>query len=122
MSNKKELVRAVSKDTKLSIKESEEVVTSVFDNMMKLIKKNGSLQIKNFVTIKTSYQEPRKGHNPKTGEPVDISGRMAARAKFGKSFKDYINKSVKAKKPATKKATKKTAKKATKAKKTSKKK
>ena len=43
-----------------------------------------------FGNFKTKYSNPRVGHNPKTGDKIDIPGKTVARFKAGKALKGMV--------------------------------
>ena len=89
---KKELIGEVAAGANMTKKDAETVINKTFDAIMNGVKKDGIVQIMDFITIESRPMEARKGRNPKTGDEIDIPARNQLFAKFGKGFKDFVNK------------------------------
>jgi DNA-binding protein HU-beta len=84
--NKKDLVEAIAKDTKLSKAKSEAALDSVMKNIIKGAKKE-SVQLVGFGTFKTVKMKARKGVNPQTGKPIKIPAKKVIKFKVSKNLK-----------------------------------
>jgi len=84
--NKKDLVEAIAKETKLSKAKSEAALNSVMKNVIKGAKK-GSVGLVGFGTFKTVKTKARKGVNPQTGKPLKIPAKKIIRFKVSKNLK-----------------------------------
>ena len=65
--NKTELVAAISKETKVSKKDTEATIKAFTDVVAKELKKGGKVQLIGFGTFEVAKREARKGRNPQTG-------------------------------------------------------
>lgn len=51
----------------------------------------GKVQFMPLITYQNTVRLPRKGRNPKTGEPIDIAGSIGFSARAGKGLKELLN-------------------------------
>jgi len=109
--NRKELVSVFAKSAEVSKKDAENYVSLMLESMISTVKKHGKLQLTNVFTIKTRVSPEREGRNPKNGKAVTIPERTVLSCKFGKEFKDAVNKPAKKAAKVEKKAEKKVEKK-----------
>ena len=89
--NKNELVSAVAKQAELSKKDAGLAVEAVFDTIAKALEKGDKVQLIGFGTFDVSERAAREGHNPRTGEAMNISASKAPRFKAGKALKERVN-------------------------------
>tara|TARA_B100001059_G_scaffold52985_1_gene47005 strand:+ start:229 stop:540 length:312 start_codon:yes stop_codon:yes gene_type:complete len=72
------------KDVELSIKQ---ILTLMSDSLA-----NGErIEIRGFGSFSLHFRAPRIGRNPKTGEPVSLSGKHVPHFKPGKDLKLQVN-------------------------------
>ncbi len=90
--NKTELVAAISKETKLTKKDTEAAVNAFVDVVSKELKNGGKIQLVGFGTFEVSKRAAREGRNPQTGETMKIKASKAPKFKAGKALKDIVNK------------------------------
>lgn len=55
------------------------------------IANGGKVQFMPFITYAATVRLPRKGRNPKTGDPIDIPGSLGFSARAGKQLKELLN-------------------------------
>ena len=53
----------------------------------------GRVEIRGFGSFSLHYCPPRKAHNPKSGETVQVRGKFKPHFKPGKEFRELVNKS-----------------------------
>lgn len=87
---KAELVEAVAKDTGLSKAQSEKALNAVTGSISKLLKKGGKITLTGFGTFSVSKRKARKGHNPQTGEAINIKAKKVAKFKPGQTLKEMV--------------------------------
>lgn len=75
----------------LTLKQTEIVVDTVFDNMKEALAKGEKIEIRGFGNFRLKERKPRKARNPKTGESVDVPGKMALHFKMGKALREALN-------------------------------
>lgn len=50
----------------------------------------GRIELRNFGVFQVKDRKPRKARNPKTGEAVDVPGRLAVSFKAGKEMEERV--------------------------------
>ncbi|MBT6042766.1 MAG: integration host factor subunit beta [Gammaproteobacteria bacterium] len=89
---KSELIdHIVSKQTQLSAKDVELAVKAIISYMSEVLSEDGRIEIRGFGSFSLHYRAPRVGRNPKTGEPVELSGKYVPHFKPGKELRDRVN-------------------------------
>lgn len=83
---KAELVKEVSKETRISQTEVASVVDAILKHMAKGTEKDGVLSLQGFGTFKTQMTKERMGRVPSTGEAVKIASRKVVKFKASKDF------------------------------------
>ena len=89
--NKKDLTEALVAECDLSNAAADRAVSAVFDSITEALKKNDDVKIIGFGTFSVSQRKARAGHNPRTGEAIEIPASSVARFKAGKALKDALN-------------------------------
>lgn len=89
--NKAELIVAVADKTNLSRKDVDKVVNTMLDTIMETLRDNGKVSLVGFGSFEAKQRPARKGHNPMTGEVIDIEASRAPSFKAGKSLKEILN-------------------------------
>jgi len=90
--NKKQLVEQVAAEMQTTKAEAEKAVNGVVEALKKGIKKDSIVQLIGFGSFNVKKRKPRKGRNPKTGEPLKIKASKTVVFRPGKSFKESVNK------------------------------
>ena len=89
---KSEFIELVaSKQTHLPLKDVELAVKHILEVMSDTLAKGDRIEIRGFGSFALHYRPPRMGRNPKTGEPVSLSGRYVPHFKPGKDLRDRVN-------------------------------
>jgi len=91
--NKFELIAAVAIKGEMSKKDSEKVVTAVFEVIEETLAQGEKVSLVNFGTFEVKDRAERQGRNPKTQEPITIPATKAPAFKAGKGLKDKIKQS-----------------------------
>ncbi len=90
--NKTELVAAVAEKTGASKKDSEKLVSAVFETMTDALVAGEKVSMVGFGAFEVKERPARTGRNPRTKETIEIPASRAASFKPGKALKDAINK------------------------------
>ena len=90
--NKTELVAAVAEKTGLSKKDSEKVVSAVFETITDALIAGDKVQLVGFGAFEVKKRPARVGRNPRTKEEIKIAASRVASFKVGKALKDAVNK------------------------------
>jgi len=88
--NKKELVKEVADKNDITVKESEQLVDSIFDVISDHLVTGESILISNFGTFEIRKRAARSGRNPSTGETISIPEQRTPAFKAGKQLKDRL--------------------------------
>lgn len=90
---KADLVEEVAKVTDLPRKESEIVVETIFENIIKALQSGDKIEIRGFGSFRTRQRQGRIGRNPKTGDRVEVPPKRIPFFKPSKELKDFVNSS-----------------------------
>ena len=86
-----DLVKVMSKNQKfLASKDVELAVRCLINIMSDSLSSGERIEIRGFGSFNLQYHPPRSGRNPRTGEPVDISGKYVPYFKPGKELKKRV--------------------------------
>jgi integration host factor subunit beta len=87
---KAELVEEVARAAELNKRDAEVIVETVFDSIIGALHKGDKVELRGFGSFRTRERGPRRGRNPKTGEPVDVPAKRVPYFKPGKELKEYF--------------------------------
>ena len=88
---KAELIDDVSHAVDMSRKDSEVIVETIFESIVKSLRTGDKIEIRGFGSFRTRQRKPRVGRNPKTGARVDVPAKKIPYFKPSKELKDVIN-------------------------------
>lgn len=88
--NKVELVTAVADKTKISKKDVTKIIGAFTEVIQESLAKGDSVQLVGFGTFKVVDRAARTGHNPKTGDKIEIPAKKAPKFTAGKKLKDAV--------------------------------
>ena len=88
---KTDLVNVVSAETEVSKKTVDTVVNSVLEAIANALKENDKVQLMGFGTFEVKTVAARDGHNPKTGEAIQIPESKKVSFSASKTLKDSLN-------------------------------
>ena len=89
---KVDLIAQVAEKTGLTKKEAEKTVTAVLDTITENLAKGEKVSLVGFGTFEVKERAARMGHNPKTGEAMEIAASKAPSFKCGKALKEAVAK------------------------------
>ena len=92
---KAELVEEVARASELNKRDAEVIVETVFDSIIHALHKGEKVELRGFGSFRTRERGPRRGRNPKTGEPVDVPAKRVPYFKPGKELKEFFTDSDK---------------------------
>ena len=90
--NKTELVAAIAEQAEISKKDAEKALKAFTDVVAEELKKGEKIQLVGFGTFEVSERAAREGHNPMTGEKIQIAASKSVSFKAGKDLKETVNK------------------------------
>ena len=88
---KADLVEEVIRVAVLSKKDAENVVNTVFGQIMEALKSDDMIELRGFGSFRVRRRRSRLGRNPKTGDRVDVPSKRIPYFKPGKELRDLIN-------------------------------
>lgn len=83
--------RMVMKQTHLPAKDIELTVKHILSLMSESLASGERIEIRGFGSFSLHYRPARIGRNPKTGDPVALSGKHVPHFKPGKDLKLQVN-------------------------------
>lgn len=88
--NKEELVKEISKKTKLSQKVSSDVLSATLEIIQKTVAKGKKVTLVGFGTWEARKRAARTGRNPQTGKELKIAAKTVPAFSAGKNFKELV--------------------------------
>ena len=88
--NKEELVKEISKKTKLSQKVSSEVLSATLEVIQKTVAKGKKVTLVGFGTWEARKRAARTGRNPQTGKSLKIAAKTVPAFSAGNNFKELV--------------------------------
>lgn len=87
----KQLIESTALVTKTTQKQTDETIRAFIEELKLALCKGNAITIQGFATLKPVQLEPRVGHNPATGETLNIPSRHTVKLIVSKKFKDLLN-------------------------------
>lgn len=87
---KKEIVKTIAKQTKLTQMKTKEVVQKTFDAIIDVLVEEGRIELRNFGVFQVKKRAARKARNPRTGEKVDVGEKFVVTFKPGKEMEERM--------------------------------
>ena len=92
--NKSDLIEKLTdRQKQLTSDDVDLVVNNLIDQMAEALMQGEKIKVGGFGSFSVRYREPRAGRNPKTGESVEVAGRLIPYFKPGKKLREEINES-----------------------------
>jgi integration host factor subunit beta len=88
---KAELIEDVSQTVEMSRKDSEIIVETIFESIVKSLRAGDKIEIRGYGSFRTRQRKSRIGRNPKTGSRVDVPAKKIPYFKPSKELKDLVN-------------------------------
>src|SRR5438874_700211 len=88
---KADLIDEVSRVVEMTRKDSEVIVETIFESIVKALRAADKIEIRGFGSFRTRQRKPRVGRNPKTGARVEVPSKKVPYFKPSKELKDLIN-------------------------------
>ena len=88
---KADLIENVSQAVEMSRKDSETIVETIFESIVKSLRAGDKIEIRGFGSFRTRQRNSRVGRNPKTGARVDVPAKKIPFFKPSKELKDLVN-------------------------------
>jgi len=91
---KADLIDEVSRLAELTRKDSEVIVETIFDSVVRSLCAGDKIEIRGFGSFRTRQRKARMGRNPKTGEKVEVPAKKIPFFKPSKELKDLVNEGI----------------------------
>ncbi|MDE0251008.1 MAG: HU family DNA-binding protein [Gammaproteobacteria bacterium] len=89
--NKSELVEVVSDAASLSKADGARAVDAVLSSIAAALNRGESVTLVGFGTFQVKQRNARTGHNPRTGETIQIAASKVPTFKAGKALRDAVS-------------------------------
>ena len=89
--NKTELISKVAAENKLTQKLTAAAVDTILSTIIDTVAAGESVSLPGFGTFSVKHREARQGHNPATGEAMEIAAKDVPVFKAAKAFKEKVN-------------------------------
>lgn len=89
---KSEFVALVADRTGLSKKDTEKTMDAIFEAIGDALVSGDKVQFGGFGSFETKQRAARTGHNPRTGEEIEIAAAITPVFKPSKTLKDKVDK------------------------------
>lgn len=89
--NKAELIAQVAEKSDLTRKDAEKAVSAVLASVEEALARGDRVQLVGFGTFEIRERAARKGHNPQTGEEIQIAATRVPVFKAGKSLREVMS-------------------------------
>ena len=91
---KADLIEDVAGAVEMSRKDSEIIVETIFESIVKSLRSGDKIEIRGFGSFRTRQRDARVGRNPKTGARVEVPAKKIPYFKPSKELKDVVNNSA----------------------------
>lgn len=88
---KADLIEEVSRVVEVTRKESEVIVETILDSVVKSLREGEKVEIRGFGSFRTRERRGRVGRNPKSGERVIVPPKTIPYFKPSKELRDVVN-------------------------------
>lgn len=90
--NKEELVKEISKKTRMPQKQVAEILSLTVETVEKAVAKGKRVTLVGFGTFEARKRAARTGRNPQTGQEIKIPAKTVPAFSAGKKFKEIVSK------------------------------
>ena len=87
---KPELITKIAEKSNLSKKDTAAAMDAFISTITETLKAEGKLVVPGLGTFEVKLHAARTGHNPRTGEKVEISAKKVPAFKAAKALKDAV--------------------------------
>lgn len=89
---KKEIVKKISEEAKLTQLKTKEIVQMTFDAIVETLVTEGRIELRNFGVFEVKTRKPRRARNPRTNEPVEVEAKNVVTFQPGKVMEERVRK------------------------------
>ena len=84
---KAELIEEVSRAVEMTRKDSEQIVDTIFDSIVRALRSGDKIEIRGFGSFVVKNRRARQGRNPKSGALVSVAAKRVPFFKVGKELR-----------------------------------
>ena len=88
---KSDLIKKLSEQSDLPLEKAAKVVNTFFRGIEEALIKGQRVEIRNFGVFTIREKRAYKGHNPQTGEPVNVPSSKHPHFRAGTELKERLN-------------------------------
>lgn len=88
---KADLVERVSEQIKLTKKQTEVIVNTLFSSITEALTHGDKVELRGFGSFRVRRRNSREGRNPKTGQAVHIPSKKVPFFKAGKELREIVD-------------------------------
>ena len=88
---KADLVERVSDRIRLTKKQTEVIVNTLFTNITDALTRGDKVELRGFGSFRVRRRNSREGRNPKTGQAVHIPSKKVPFFKAGKELREMVD-------------------------------
>jgi len=88
---KKQLIDRIAKNTQTNISIVRPIIQQVLENIFTELSEGNRIEFRDFGVFEIRIRAPRKAHNPKTFESVQVPAKKKVRFKMGRLMKQKLN-------------------------------
>lgn len=89
---KEEMIATIAKDAGINKRQASDALNSFFTNVTSNLKKGKKVSFVGFGTFSVAKRKARMGHNPQTGQKIQIPATRVPHFRAGKGLKDAVKK------------------------------
>lgn len=87
---KKEIVRTIAEEIKMTQLKTKEIVQKTFDAIVETLVEERRIELRNFGVFEVKRRAPRKARNPRTGAKVYVPEKFVVTFKPGKAMEERV--------------------------------
>ena len=89
---KEEMITKIAKDANINKRQASDALKSFMMNVTTNLKRGKKVSFVGFGTFSVSKRKARVGHNPQTGEKINIPATKVPHFRAGKALKEAVKK------------------------------
>jgi nucleoid DNA-binding protein len=87
---KKDMAKAIARRSGIQQVQALAIVQGVFDGIVETLAGQGRIELRNFGVFEVKRRKPRKAHNPRTGNAVEVPAKLVVTFKPGQVMAERV--------------------------------
>ena len=87
---KRDMTKAIADETGIPQVQAAAIVQRIFDGITETLLTEGRIELRNFGVFEVKERKPRRARNPRTGEAVDVPGKLVVTFKPGREMEERV--------------------------------